>query len=103
MAAVKDKCALVTGAGSAAGIGFAAARILAGQGMRLALQRSPLIAPWLWGLNGATSVCASVLAIVIAIGAGISAAFWVGALCYAVAWEVSGGSGGTGSQKRVSE
>jgi hypothetical protein len=54
-------------------------------GMRLALQRSPSIAPWLWGINGATSVCASVLAVVIAIGAGISAAFWVGALCYAVA------------------
>jgi hypothetical protein len=51
-------------------------------GMRLALQRSPSIAPWLWGVNGATSVCASVLAVVIAIGAGISAAFWVGAFCY---------------------
>ena len=49
-------------------------------GMRLALQRSPSIAPWLWGVNGATSVCASVLAVVIAIGAGISAAFWVGAV-----------------------
>jgi hypothetical protein len=62
-------------------------------GMRLALQRSPSIAPWLWGVNGATSVCASVLAVVIAIGAGISAAFWVGCLCYAVAlgatWERS--------------
>ena len=50
-------------------------------GMRLALQRSPSIAPWLWGVNGATSVCASVLAVVIAIGAGISAAFWVGTAC----------------------
>ena len=37
MAAVKDRCALVTGAGSAAGIGFAAARILAAQGVRLAI------------------------------------------------------------------
>jgi 3-oxoacyl-[acyl-carrier protein] reductase len=37
MTAVKDRCALVTGAGSAAGIGFAAARILAAQGMRLAI------------------------------------------------------------------
>ena len=72
-------------------------------GMRLALQRSPSIAPWLWGINGATSVCASVLGIVIAIGAGISAAFWVGALCYAIAWGVSGGYGGTGSQKRSNE
>jgi hypothetical protein len=54
-------------------------------GMRLALQRAPLLAPWFWGVNGATSVCASVLAVVIAIGAGISAAFWTGALCYLVA------------------
>ena len=54
-------------------------------GMRLALQRSPSIAPWLWGVNGATSVCASVLAVVIAIGAGISAAFWAGAACYLAA------------------
>ena len=65
-------------------------------GMRVALQRSPSIAPWLWGINGATSVCASVLAIVIAIGAGISAAFWVGALSYAIAWAASGGYGGNG-------
>jgi hypothetical protein len=54
-------------------------------GMRLALQRSPAIAPWLWGINGATSVCASVLAIVIAIGAGISASFWVGVASYLAA------------------
>jgi hypothetical protein len=46
-------------------------------GMRAALKRSPSIAPWLWGVNGATSVCASVLAVVIAIGAGI---------CYALAF-----------------
>ena len=59
-------------------------------GMRLALQRSPSIAPWLWGVNGATSVCASVLAVVIAIGAGISAAFWVGAACYLVALLAAG-------------
>jgi hypothetical protein len=54
-------------------------------GMRNALQRTPELAPWLWGVNGAASVCASVLAVVIAIGAGISAAFWSGVICYAVA------------------
>jgi hypothetical protein len=54
-------------------------------GMRLALAHAPLLAPWFWGVNGAASVCASVLAVVIAIGAGISAAFWTGASCYAVA------------------
>jgi hypothetical protein len=54
-------------------------------GMRVALAQSPRLAPWLWGINGATSVCASVLAVVIAIGAGISAAFWTGAWCYLAA------------------
>jgi hypothetical protein len=54
-------------------------------GLRAALRHSPQLAPWLWGVNGAASVCASVLAVVIAIGAGISAAFWTGAACYVAA------------------
>ena len=54
-------------------------------GMGRALREAPSIAPWLWGVNGAASVCASVLVVVIAIGAGISAAFWVGTACYVVA------------------
>lgn len=54
-------------------------------GLRIALRSSPGLAPWLWGVNGATSVCASVLAMVIAIGGGISAAFWTGAGFYLVA------------------
>jgi hypothetical protein len=54
-------------------------------GMRLALRHAPLLTPWFWGVNGAASVCASVLAVVIAIGAGISAAFWTGTVCYLVA------------------
>jgi hypothetical protein len=54
-------------------------------GMRLASSRSPELTPWLWGVNGATSVCASVLAMVIALALGISAAFWTGVACYAVA------------------
>ena len=54
-------------------------------GMRIALGRAPLLAPWFWGVNGAASVCASVLAVVIAIGAGISAAFWAGTVAYVVA------------------
>jgi len=36
-------------------------------------------------VNGAASVCASVLVVVIALGAGISAAFWAGSVCYALA------------------
>jgi hypothetical protein len=55
-------------------------------GMRRALRDTPSIAPWLWGVNGAASVCASVLVVVIALGAGISAAFWAGTACYAVAF-----------------
>jgi len=54
--------------------------------MRRALSDAPSIAPWLWGVNGAASVCASVLVVVIALGAGISAAFWVGAACYVIAF-----------------
>ncbi|MDP9323309.1 MAG: hypothetical protein M3P13_06710, partial [Acidobacteriota bacterium] len=54
-------------------------------GMGRALRESPSIAPWLWGVNGAASVCASVLVVVIAIGAGISTAFWTGTVCYVVA------------------
>jgi hypothetical protein len=54
-------------------------------GMARAMREKPSLAPWLWGINGAASVCASVLAVVIALAAGISAAFWVGAACYALA------------------
>ena len=54
-------------------------------GMKRALAAAPSIAPWLWGVNGAASVCASVLVVVIALGAGISTAFWVGTVCYLVA------------------
>ena len=54
-------------------------------GMRRALRELPTLAPWLWGVNGAASVCASVAAVVIAIGAGISAAFWTGVACYGAA------------------
>ncbi len=54
-------------------------------GMKTASGRSDLLTPWLWGINGATSVCASVLAVVIALTAGISVAFWVGVACYVVA------------------
>jgi hypothetical protein len=61
-------------------------------GMARALREKPALAPWLWAINGAASVCASVLAVVIALGAGISVAFWVGAACYALAL-VSLGSG----------
>ena len=36
-------------------------------GMKLAAREHPALTPWLWGVNGATSVCASVLAVAIAL------------------------------------
>ena len=54
-------------------------------GMRVAMLSRGELAPWLWGVNGATSVLASVLAVVIAMAAGINASFWTGVAAYAVA------------------
>jgi hypothetical protein len=54
-------------------------------GMKLAARRSETLTPWLWGVNGATSVLASVLAVVIALSAGITTTYWVGTACYVVA------------------
>ncbi len=53
-------------------------------GLGLARNR-PALTPWLWGVNGATSVCASVLAVAISLSTTISTAFWVGCFCYVVA------------------
>jgi hypothetical protein len=54
-------------------------------GMRRAEQLAATLSPWLWGINGAMSVCASVLAVVIALSLGIGASYWVGLACYVVA------------------
>jgi SAM-dependent methyltransferase len=54
-------------------------------GMKMASGDRELIKPWLWGINGATSVCASVLAVVIALSLGISAAYWCGVAFYIIA------------------
>lgn len=54
-------------------------------GMQMAAQRSPALAPWLWGVNGATSVCASAIAVAISLTGGISATYWTGVACYFVA------------------
>jgi hypothetical protein len=54
-------------------------------GMRAAAHRAPALAPWLWGINGATSVCASVIAVAIALHWGIAASFWTGVACYVAA------------------
>jgi hypothetical protein len=54
-------------------------------GMKRAAQENAALTPWLWGVNGATSVCASVLAVVIAMAWGINAASWIGVGCYVIA------------------
>lgn len=54
-------------------------------GMKVASLRPNAPTAFFWGINGATSVCASVLAVAIAMGWGISAAFWVGCVSYAIA------------------
>ena len=46
---------------------------------------SPALVPWAWGLNGALSVVASVLAIFIGSRVGFSVAFLTGMAAYAVA------------------
>ncbi len=51
-------------------------------GMRLAGKYSSSLTPWLWGINGATSVYASVLAVIVAISFGVSASYWTGLVCY---------------------
>jgi hypothetical protein len=75
-------------------------------GMRLTASRAPGLGPWLWGVNGATSVCASVLAVAIALSTTISTAFWVGWACYlaalgAYAWQVRRVRAEVGQEERV--
>ncbi|MBN1345102.1 MAG: hypothetical protein JXQ73_20575 [Phycisphaerae bacterium] len=52
--------------------------------MRLA-RRSPVLIPWAWGANGFASVVAAVLAVVLAMSFGFTAAICAGLLAYAVA------------------
>ena len=55
-------------------------------GMGLAAAaRAASLTPWLWAINGAMSVLASVLGVAIALSWSISTAFWVGVLCYVAA------------------
>ncbi|PWT70785.1 MAG: hypothetical protein C5B46_09210 [Proteobacteria bacterium] len=51
-------------------------------GMRLVEATDSRPTPWLWGVNGATGVLASVLAIVTSIALGIGATLAIGAGCY---------------------
>jgi len=58
------------------GMAFPSALRLLGESGRTSL------VPWVWGVNGATSVLASVLAIVLAIEFGYTLVFLLGAACY---------------------
>jgi hypothetical protein len=55
-------------------------------GMRLAAGRAVALTPWLWGVNGATSVLAAVLSVAIALSWSISTSFWTGVASYLIAW-----------------
>jgi hypothetical protein len=54
-------------------------------GLRRLSDLYPRGVPWAWGINGITSVLASVLALAVAITAGYTAATLVAAACYGVA------------------
>jgi hypothetical protein len=74
-------------------------------GLRLAAARAPALTPWLWGVNWALSVCASVLAVVMALSWGIAAAFWTGVGCYVMAgvaygWAAAGDYALSGRERR---
>ena len=49
-------------------------------GMRQASTHAHALTPWLFGINGATSVCAAVLAAAISLVLGISVTYWTGVL-----------------------
>jgi hypothetical protein len=58
--------------------------------MGLLQEQSPDLVPWAWGINGALSVVASVLAALAAISWGFDAVLLAGAVCYLGVW-ASGG------------
>jgi hypothetical protein len=71
-------CGLLLPMGLVMGAGFPL-------GMRAASRRTAGLTPWLFGINGATSICGSVVAVVISVCLGITAALLAGAACYLAA------------------
>lgn len=59
-------------------------------GMKMASRCRVDISAWLWAINGAASIVASVLAVVIALAWGINAAWWTGVAGYVVALVCAG-------------
>jgi hypothetical protein len=54
-------------------------------GLKMSTEKFDALMPAFWGVNGAALICSSILAMVIAMNLGISAAFWSGFCCYCVA------------------
>jgi len=52
-------------------------------GLRLVEGSGRVPLAWCWGINGMTSTFAAVAAIAVSISFGVSATFWLGAMCYA--------------------
>jgi hypothetical protein len=60
-------------------------------GLQAAARRAESPLAWFWGLNGAFSVCASVLTVALAHSLGLRAAFLAGAVCYLAAAQAAKG------------
>ena len=56
------------------------------KGLALLERRVPALTSWAWGVNGAVSVVASILAALLALSFGFSAVLALGAACYLGAW-----------------
>jgi len=54
-------------------------------GIKLTVKMTPALTSWFWGLNGAFSVLASVLAVILSMYFGISKTYWIGTACYGLA------------------
>jgi uncharacterized membrane protein YfcA len=57
-----------------------------GIGLKLANRGHKHLTPWFWAINGAVSVLASVLAVIVAISRGIHTTLTLGIICYAAAF-----------------
>ena len=56
------------------------------KGLALLERKGPALITWAWGVNGAVSVVASILAALLALSFGFSVVLTVGAACYTGAW-----------------
>jgi hypothetical protein len=56
------------------------------KGVALLEERAPACIAWAWGVNGAVSVVASILAALLALSFGLSTVLVIGAACYVFAF-----------------